>query len=88
VTQTAEVFLFNKLYGNKGDGFYVVNMDIAPGIWRSTGTGDDCYWEVTQANGDIIDNHFGMSGGTVYITPTAFQVQFEDCGEWVFFSPP
>jgi hypothetical protein len=44
--------------------------------------------ETTAANGDIIDNHFGMAGGTAYISPTAFQVEFNDCGTWVFLSPP
>jgi hypothetical protein len=79
-TQTAEAVLYAKLHGDKGNGFYLVNVDIAPGIWRSTGTTDDCYWAVTAANGDIIDNHFGMSGGTAYIPQSGFQVQFEDCG--------
>jgi hypothetical protein len=87
-TQTAEALLFAKLRENKGDGFYLVNVDIAPGVWRSTGTGDRCYWSVTEANGDIIDNHYGMSGGTAYISPNGFQVQFEDCGTWEFLSPP
>jgi hypothetical protein len=87
-TQTAEALLLAKLREDKRDGFYLVNIDIAPGIWRSTGNGDSCYWETTAANGDIIDNHFGMSGGTTYISATAFQVRFEDCGTWVFLSPP
>jgi hypothetical protein len=87
-TQTAEAFLIAKLREDKGNGFYLVNVDITPGIWRSTGTNDDCYWAVTAANGDIIDNHFGMAGGTAYISPTAYQVEFNDCGTWVFLSPP
>ena len=72
----------------KGDGFYLVGVDIAPGVWRSKGTGDDCYWEVTQADGDIIDNHFGMAGGTAYIPVNGFQVRFEDCGTWEFVQNP
>jgi hypothetical protein len=53
-------------------------------VWRSDGTNDDCYWEITEADGDIIDNHFGMAGGTASIPASAFQVQFDDCGTWTF----
>lgn len=69
-------------------GFYLVGVDIASGIWRSDGTGDSCYWSVTKANGDIMDNHFGQSGGTAYIPANAFQVEFNDCGNWSFISGP
>lgn len=67
----------------KSDGFYLIGVDIAPGIWRSTGSDDGCYWEITTSTGDIIDNHFGMSGGTAYIPESGFQVVFEDCGNWI-----
>jgi hypothetical protein len=87
-TQTAEALQLAKLREDKGNGFYLVNIDIAPGVWRSTGSRDDCYWEITSSNGDIINNHFGMAGGTAYISPTAFHVQFQDCGTWIFLSPP
>jgi hypothetical protein len=87
-TQTAEANLLAKLREDKGNGFYLVNIDIAPGVWRSNGTNDDCYWSLTTVTGDIIDNHFGMAGGTCYIPASAFQVEFDDCGTWVFLSPP
>ncbi len=87
-TQTAQAQLTAKLRANKGDGFYLVNLDIAPGVWRSTGTGSGCYWATTTKTGDIIDNHFGMAGGTAYVPTTAFQVEFSDCGTWLFLSPP
>ena len=70
----------------RGNGFYLIGVDIAPGVWRSDGTQDDCYWAVTRANGDIIDNHFGMAGGTAYLPASGFQVQFEDCGTWSWLS--
>lgn len=76
------------LYSEKTDGFYLVNVDIAPGVWRSTGTEDGCYWAVTSASGDILANHFGQAGGTAYIDPTGFQVEFNDCGTWVFIQGP
>lgn len=72
------------LYLTKGDGFFLIGIDIAPGIWRSSGTQDNCYWSVTSESGDIIDNHFGMSGGTAFLPDSGFQVQFEDCGNWEF----
>jgi hypothetical protein len=87
-TQTAQARLMERLTAPKSDGFYLVDVDIAPGVWRSTGTGDSCYWEITTRSGDIINNHFGLSGGTAYIAASAFQVRFQDCGQWVFLSPP
>jgi len=87
-TQTAQAKLTERLREDKGDGFYLVNVDIAPGIWRSTGKSDKCYWATTTKTGDIIDNHFGMSGGTAFIAPNAFQVEFNGCGIWTFISAP
>lgn len=76
------------LFSPKGNGFFLVNVDIAPGVWRSDGTNDNCYWEVTAASGDILDNHFGMAGGTAYIPPASFQVQFNGCGNWTYVQGP
>lgn len=84
-TQTATFTMTpNPKMADFTDGFYLVNIDIAPGIWRSSGTGDDCYWEVTTSTGEIIDNHFGMAGGTMYVPSNAFQVMVEDCGTWTY----
>jgi hypothetical protein len=77
------------LQADKHQGIYLVGVDIAPGVWRSTGSGDDCYWEITRMNGSIINNHYGMAGGTMYIAPSAFQVSMEyDCGDWTFLQGP
>jgi len=84
VVQTEQAREWVRLTRDRGSGFYLVNVDIAPGIWRSTPGLDGCYWKVSSATGDIIANHFGMSGGTAYIPSTAFQVQFDDCGIWTF----
>ncbi|NMC55004.1 MAG: hypothetical protein GYA48_15360 [Chloroflexi bacterium] len=84
ITATATSTL-NPLQTNKGPGFYLVGIDIAPGIWRSQGASDGCYWSINTKTGDIIKNHFGMAGGTMYINPSAFQVELNaDCGEWVY----
>jgi hypothetical protein len=84
IAQTATAQAFAQLTRSRGNGFYLVNIDIAPGIWRSTGTRDDCYWARTRNNGDIIDNHFGMSGGTIFIAASDFQIEFDDCGTWEY----
>lgn len=74
-------------------GFYLIEVDIYPGFWRSENTGrDDCYWEITDASGKIIDNHYGLSGGTVFVPirlddkiTEAYQVQFgPGCGTWKY----
>ena len=73
------------LKSNKMPGFYLVGVDIAPGIWRSQGNSESCYWEITTRTGNIIDNHFGMAGGTINIPYNAFQVELDtDCGYWVY----
>ena len=70
---------------DKSPGFYLVGSEISPGIWRSLGSSDSCYWSITTKTGSIIKNHFGMSGGTMYITESAYQVQLgEDCGNWTY----
>lgn len=69
---------------DKWDGFYLVGMDIAPGVWRSNGNNDNCYWAVTTKTGDILDNHFGMAGGTMYISTNGFQVELKHCGIWTY----
>lgn len=68
----------------KNDGFYTVGIEITPGQWESTGTGDSCYWERLDGNQNILDNHFGNAGGTVTIRPSDYEVYFSDCGTWVF----
>ncbi len=45
----------------KGDGFYTVGDEIAPGRWRSNGSGDGCYWARLDSDQDILDNHYGIS---------------------------
>lgn len=87
ITRTPRPTL-DPLKQNKGNGFYLIGVDIAAGVWRSTGSGSSCYWAVTARNGDIIDNHFGQAGGTAYLPASGFQVQFEDCGAWEYLSPP
>ena len=66
---------------------FPVNGEIAPGQWQSTGTQDDCYWARLDENQDILDNHFGLAGGTVIVQAADYEVQFEDCGVWEYLGP-
>jgi hypothetical protein len=70
-----------------GDGLWTVGVEIAPGTWRSTGTADDCYWQRSPDGNpdDIIDNHFGLAGGTVTIN-AGEEFETEDCGTWELVS--
>jgi hypothetical protein len=71
----------------KGDGFYTVGVEIAPGKWRSTGGGDECYWARLDAYQNILDNHYGLSGGTVTIWASDYEVDFDGCGAWEYLGP-
>jgi len=77
----------NPLSSDKSDGFFLVGVEIAPGVWRSQGNADNCYWSITTRTDNIINNYFGMAGGTMYIPATAFQVRLQDCGRWVYLGP-
>jgi len=72
----------------RDDGYYLVNIDIAPGIWRNNGTDEHCFWETTSRTGTIISDYFGAGGGTTSIRPTDFAFQAKRCGTWTFLSSP
>jgi len=74
-------------YDLKNSGFYTVGVEIAPGYWRSTGVGGGCYWERLDEYQDILGNHFGRAGGTIYIGPYDYEVHFNDCGMWEYIGP-
>lgn len=71
----------------KGNGFFTVGIEIAPGQWRSTGTSGNCYWARLDSNQGILDNHFGNAGGTVTVFSSDYEIQFEDCGTWEYIGP-
>lgn len=72
---------------DKEDGFYTVGIEIAPGRWESTGSGDGCYWARLNPNQDLIDNHYGNAGGTIAVRPSDYEIQFDGCGTWVYLGP-
>lgn len=67
----------------KPDGFYLVGVDIAPGVWRSTGQGGSCYWARNNLTQDLIDNDLGFAGGAVTIQPSDVEFYTRGCGNWV-----
>ncbi len=81
---TATSQAYGVLVTPKGNGFYTVGTEILPGKWRSSGSGDGCYWVRLDVNQGILDNHFGTAGGTVNIRATDYEVEFNDCGTWTY----
>ena len=70
---------------DKRPGSYLVGSEIASGNWRSTGTGSDCYWEVRNRSGEIMNNNYGDAGGVMFIQAGAFVVALDsECGTWEF----
>ena len=68
-----------------GDGHWVVNGDIAPGRWQSSG-GDTCYWQRSSGFsgelGSILANS-NVTGPTVVdIAPTDAGFKSSGCGDW------
>jgi hypothetical protein len=87
LAQTAAANQLASLRAYKSDGNFLVGVDIAPGVWRNSATGE-CYWELTTRTGDIINNYFGAGGGTAYLSTTAFAFRSDGCGMWTFLSAP
>ena len=77
-----------RLTKDKGSGFYTVGEEIAAGTWRSTGSGEYCYWErLSGFSGEfdqIIANYFGVAGVTVTISPSDAAFKTQDCGIWEY----
>ena len=67
-----------------GDGYYEVGKDIAPGLWRSNGKFDDCFWERLDSQNNQYDAHYGFAGGTVNIQPNDHRVRFLNCATWFY----
>jgi hypothetical protein len=86
VANADAIALKAKLERNRHDGVYVVGEQIASGRWQSEANHQDCYWERTDSQGEIIDNHFGSSGAGLIVTVRGsdYSVEFDGCGEWHF----
>jgi hypothetical protein len=68
-------------------GTYIVNWEIVPGTYQSTGN-DGCYWERNTGFGmtldEVIDNGvvYGGAAATVTIQPTDTGFITDHCGTW------
>lgn len=73
------------LFGPRGDGLYSVGLEMGAGKWRSNGSGDSCYWKRSPDGNpdDILDNHFGLAGGSVTVHDGE-EFETEGCGIWEF----
>ncbi|WP_253778935.1 hypothetical protein [Goodfellowiella coeruleoviolacea] len=72
---------YERFYGN---GKYVVGVDIPPGVYQITGRVEDCYWERSAKDGDIIDNNFVNLATDIRVTikPSDGGFTSQRCGVW------
>lgn len=66
------------------DGTWTVGEDFPAGTYKTTGSGEDCYWSIYKSGtnqSDIVNNHIG--GGNLRVTLKKGQ-DFETarCGTW------
>ncbi|MCX6019107.1 MAG: hypothetical protein NTZ50_11535 [Chloroflexi bacterium] len=66
----------------KRDGIYIIGLNMTPGRWRSNGSGMKCYWEKSDRDQEIIDNHLGEASVIVNIEPMTFEFYTTGCGTW------
>lgn len=71
-------------FAPKSDGYHRVGIDIAPGLWRSNGSNDDCFWERLNSRDEAYDSHFGYAGGSVRIRENDDRVRFVNCATWTY----
>ncbi|KQR64136.1 hypothetical protein ASF98_11590 [Arthrobacter sp. Leaf337] len=68
-------------------GKYLVGKSVQPGTWQSQGEKvEDCYWEISDAQGNILENNFINIAPqfTIYIPATASGFTVQGCGfRWI-----
>lgn len=66
------------------NGKYLVGDRIQPGTYTISETVSDCYWERSDAQGNIIDNNFISIAPSVTVTILESDAGFtsKNCGEW------
>ncbi|QGV70177.2 DUF2510 domain-containing protein [Clavibacter nebraskensis] len=67
-----------------GAGVKRIGQDVQPGTYVTEGELDGCYWERTDAAGEIIDNNFISSGlrAEVVIRSGDYSFTSTSCGTW------
>lgn len=70
--------------GERLDDQVEAEETIPPGTYRAKGRMENCYWERTAKNGEIIDNQFATSAREITVTIRASDGQFtsEGCAVW------
>ncbi|MCA1676711.1 MAG: hypothetical protein LC799_32580 [Actinobacteria bacterium] len=64
------------------DGTHLVGKALNPGTYVARPIGA-CYWERTNANGEIIDNNFSRGARVQFtILPSDYSISVQGCGEW------
>ncbi|MBN2499493.1 MAG: hypothetical protein JXB38_01925 [Anaerolineales bacterium] len=72
----------------KGDGVYLVGVDIQLGTWQSSGEdGDACYWVRRKYDAIVLGEYSGPPGVSMTIQPEDYQVEFRGCGTWEYVVP-
>ncbi|MQC26275.1 MAG: hypothetical protein DWG76_02345 [Chloroflexi bacterium] len=71
-----------------GDGVYLVGVEIAPGLWRSTSSDRRfCYWARRKYDGIILGSYYGLPGGELLVRAGDYEVELAGCGVWVYMGP-
>lgn len=68
----------------KGRGSYLVGVEMAPGIWRSSGTEDTCYLKLNSLAGELEDIVGDPPGSTFSVPVGDYIVIISGC-EWMFY---
>jgi hypothetical protein len=73
----------------KGAGSYLVGVDIAAGIWRSSGTDSTCYLKLNTLAGETEDMQGDPPGGTFRIPEGDWVVVLPSVSSctWTFLKP-
>lgn len=66
-------------------GTFLVGTEVQPGTYAVEGEIENCYWERTNARGEIIDNGFVVGARRVEVTIHSSDYSFHNqgCGEWL-----
>ena len=67
------------------DGSYLVGSQMLPGTWQTVSeTVKDCYWEISDSQGGIIDNNFITFAGQLEVSVPSDATGFttSHCGDW------
>lgn len=65
-------------------GSKIIGKDMKPGVYETyKDRVEDCYWELSDSQGNIIDNNFVSVAGRLTVnTAGAYGFTSRSCGEW------